>query len=161
MALRVIGLGWPAGGEAKRAEHSMSNPYDGTPKRTSILGATLVFKGELSADEDLVIQGRVEGSINHTATLTIGKEGRLKAEVRASRIIVEGTVEGDLYGTKAVTVQASAAVTGNIFSPTVSLVEGATFNGRIDMDEAKAVATRPVTAEGDNKTTPQGQTAAK
>ena len=121
----------------------MSNPYDETPKRTSILGPTLVFAGELSADEDLVIQGQVEGSIRHTATLTIGKEGRVKADIRASRITVEGTVEGDLYGTKAVTVQASARVEGNIYSPTVSLLEGATFNGSIDMNPSQQKSAAP------------------
>ena len=124
----------------------MSNPYDTAPdKQLSVLGPTLVFKGELSAEEDLLIQGRVEGSIQHNQSLTVGKEGSVKANIKAQYITVEGTVEGDLFGTKAVLVREGGDVRGNIFSPTVSLVEGARFNGSVDMDVdvEKAVASPP------------------
>jgi len=112
----------------------MSHPYDmGEKKQVSILGPTLKFKGELTANEDLVIQGQIEGSINHTSSLTIGEEGKLNADVKAEHISVEGKVKGDLEGREAVVIKDNADVTGNIFSPTVNLYEGATFNGRIDM----------------------------
>lgn len=112
----------------------MSNPYDtGQHKKTSVLGPTLKFKGKLSANEDLLIQGQIEGSISHTSNLTIGEEGKLKADVKAEYIEVEGTVDGDLTGSKSVVVKESANVTGNIYSPTVTLREGSTFNGQIDM----------------------------
>lgn len=123
----------------------MSHPYDlGDKKQTSILGPTLKFKGELTANEDLVIQGQIEGSINHTSNLTIGEEGKLKADVVAEHISVEGHVDGDLEGRNAVVVKNNANVTGNIFSPVVTLHEGATFNGRIDMSgDAKEKAESP------------------
>ncbi len=112
----------------------MSHPYDlGDKKQTSILGPTLKFKGELTANEDLVIQGQIEGSIKHTSNLTIGEEGKLKADVVAEHISVEGKVDGDLEGRNAVVVKNNANVEGNIYSPVVTLHEGATFNGRIDM----------------------------
>jgi len=116
----------------------MSNPYD-KPTRTtsSILGPTLKFKGELTANEDLLIQGQIEGSINHTSNLTIGKEGKIKANVKAEHISIEGRVNGDLTGSTAVVVKEGADVKGNIFSPTVTLREGATFNGSIDMTGKK------------------------
>lgn len=116
----------------------MSNPYDSAADRASVLGPTLYFKGDLSAEEDLLIQGRVEGSITHTQRLTVGAQGTLKADIRAQLIIVEGTVDGDLHAEKSVLVKETARVCGNIFAPTVSIVEGANFSGRIDMDGKKA-----------------------
>jgi len=121
----------------------MSHPYDlGSKKNMSVLGPTLSFKGELRADEDLLIQGTVEGSIEHSSNLTIGTEGTVKANVRADFIAVEGKVRGDLRGTKSVVVKDSADVSGNIFSPTVSLYEGATFNGKIDMSGKEPAASQ-------------------
>jgi len=112
----------------------MSNPNHGANDRASVLGPTLYFKGDLSAEEDLLIQGRVEGSITHTQRLTVGPQGTVKANIRASLIVVEGTVEGDLQAEKSVFVKESAKIIGNIFAPTVSIVEGASFSGNIDMD---------------------------
>jgi cytoskeletal protein CcmA (bactofilin family) len=118
----------------------MSNPYNSANERTSVLGPTLYFKGDLSAEEDLLIQGRVEGSITHTQRLTIGVQGTVKANVRAQLIIVEGTVDGDLQAEKSIFVKETAKVCGNIFAPTVSILEGACFSGNIDMDGKKAAA---------------------
>src|SRR5260221_4885112 len=116
----------------------MSNPPNSATDRVSVLGPTLYFKGDLSAEEDLLIQGRVEGSITHTQRLTVGPQGTVKANIRAQLIIVEGTVDGDLQADKSVFVKESAKVVGNIFAPTVSIMEGASFSGRIDMDGKKS-----------------------
>lgn len=121
----------------------MSNPHNNASDKMSILGPTLVFKGELIAEEDLILKGRVEGSIRHTATLKIGKEGSVKGNVKAKHITVEGTVEGDLVATESITVQASARVTGNIYSRSVSLIEGSRFKGSIDMEYSETAAERP------------------
>ena len=112
----------------------MSHPYDmGEKKKASILGPTLKFKGELTANEDLVIQGQIEGSIKHSSNLTIGDEGKIKANIEAEHVSIEGEVQGDIGGETSVVVKESANVEGNIYSPTVTLREGATFNGKIDM----------------------------
>lgn len=116
----------------------MSNPPNGPADRVSILGPTLYFKGDLTADEDLLIQGRVEGSITHTQRLTIGTQGTVKANIRALLIVVEGAVEGDLQAEKAIFVKETARVIGNIYAPVVSILEGASFSGNIDMDGKKA-----------------------
>ena len=118
-------------------EHRMSNPYNSATERASILGPTLYFKGDLTAEEDLLIQGRVEGSITHTQRLTVGPQGTVKANIKAQLIIVEGTVDGDLQAEKSVFVKETAKVCGNIFAPTVSITEGANFSGSIDMDGKK------------------------
>ena len=99
----------------------------------SVLGPTVKFKGgELSADEDLVIQGTVEGSIAHQShNLIIGKSGRVKANIRALVITVEGTVEGDIHGDEAVIIKSTAHVIGNVSSPRVAVEDGATFTGNL------------------------------
>jgi cytoskeletal protein CcmA (bactofilin family) len=116
----------------------MSNPYETAADRVSILGPTLQFKGELSADDDLIIRGRVEGTIKHKQRLTIGPEGRIAANISAQTVIVEGVVEGDVSATKSVLVKGNANVRGNLSAPSVSILEGATFNGGVDMSAAPA-----------------------
>jgi len=108
--------------------------------KPSVLGKTLVFKGELSADEDLILQGRVEGSIHHTQSLTVGIDGVVIGDTHARSIVVEGTVEGDLYASVSVLVMASAKVRGNIAAPRVGITEGAMFNGSVDMSSTPAAA---------------------
>jgi len=121
--------------------------------KCSTLGSTLRFKGDLVADEDLVIQGQVEGSILHTRSVTIGAQGRVQGNTRARRIVVEGTIDGNLYALESVTVRSGAVVRGDVFSPRVSVDEGARLSGRIDMDNAPAIPTIsikvPHTTEGD------------
>ncbi len=101
----------------------------------SVIGPSLVIKGELEAGENLLIEGRVEGNINHTAdSLVIGGNGSVQAEVRAQNVVVEGTVDGDIYGSRSVAIRETAKVCGNVFTPRVSITEGAHFKGNIDMD---------------------------
>ena len=127
----------------------MSNPYNGANDRASVLGPTLYFKGDLSADEDLLIQGRVEGSVTHTQRLTVGAQGTVKANIKAQLIIVEGTVEGDLIAEKSIFVKETARVCGNIVAPTVSILEGASFSGNIDMGaKISTVQKAPKVASG-------------
>jgi len=116
----------------------MSNPPNSASERVSVLGPTLYFKGDLSAEEDLLIQGRVEGSITHTQRLTVGPQGTVKANIRAQSIVVEGTVDGDLQAEKSVFLKETAKVCGNVYAPSVSILEGACFTGNIDMDGRKA-----------------------
>jgi cytoskeletal protein CcmA (bactofilin family) len=114
-------------------------PTSSTHSKVSVLGPSIRFKGELIADEDLVIQGQVEGSILHTRSLTIGAQGRVQGDVKARRINVEGTVHGDLYALDGVTLRQGALVTGNVFANKISIAEGARLNGRVDMDKAPTV----------------------
>ena len=112
-------------------------------KKVSVLGKTLVFKGELSADEDLILQGRVEGSIHHTQSLTVGIDGVVIGDTHARSIVVEGTVEGDLRGVVSVLIAATATVRGNISAPRVGIMEGANFNGSVDMSSVQAAVRSP------------------
>jgi cytoskeletal protein CcmA (bactofilin family) len=106
--------------------------------RASVLGPTLRFRGELSAQEDLIVQGGVEGSITHTQSLTIGTDGTMKGDIRARVIVIDGRVEGDLYATESVNIRATAKVKGNVFAPRVGISEGAFFQGQIEMQPSGA-----------------------
>jgi len=134
----------------------MSNPYDSASERVSVLGPTLQFKGELHADEELLIKGRIEGSITHTQRITVCPEGTVTANVRAQMIVVEGTLTGDLQAEKSVTVKESARLRGNITAPSVSIVEGAQFTGGVDMDKKVAAVESPA-AERAQKTSGGGR----
>jgi cytoskeletal protein CcmA (bactofilin family) len=127
-------------------------PAPSTHSKGSVLGPTIRFKGELIADEDLVIQGQVEGSILHTRSLTIGAQGRVQGDVKARRINVEGTVHGDLYALEGVTLRQGALVTGNVFANKISIGEGARLNGRVDMDKAPTVPNVPTRKAGESTT---------
>ena len=112
-------------------------PQDAS-RKVSVLGKTLVFKGELSADEDIILQGRVEGSIHHTQSVTVGIDGVVIGDTHARSIVVKGTVEGDLRGVVSVLIAATAKVRGNISAPRVGIMEGANFNGSVDMQSTVA-----------------------
>lgn len=104
-------------------------------RSVSVIGPTLVFKGELSADEDLVIQGTIEGTIaHHKKNLTVGKEGRVKADIHAASVAIEGHVDGDIHGDDFVELAKGAVVTGNIFCARIKMADGARFNGRVEMN---------------------------
>ena len=112
-----------------------------TGEPVSVIGETLHFKGELSAGEDLVIEGRVEGTINQgKCCLTVKPKGQIIANVNATKIFIEGNVTGDLSATVSVTVRESGVVEGNIIAPRVAITEGATFNGNIQMRNPKEAA---------------------
>jgi cytoskeletal protein CcmA (bactofilin family) len=106
--------------------------------RASVLGPTLRFRGELSAQEDLIVQGSVEGSITHTQSLTIGTDGSMKGDIRARVIVIDGKVEGDVYATESVSIRATAKVKGNVFAPRVGITEGAFFQGQVEMQPSGA-----------------------
>jgi cytoskeletal protein CcmA (bactofilin family) len=116
-----------------------------------VLGKTLLFRGELTAEEDVILQGRVEGSIRHARSLIIGTDGSVLGDVYANHLTVEGLVEGDLHCSEAVLVRATAQVRGNIFAPRVGIMEGALFNGRVEMDpNAAAQGARPANRTSSN-----------
>jgi len=101
----------------------------------AVIGRSIQIVGDLRGDEDLRIEGDIEGSIhlpNHS--LTIGSEGRIRADAYAKAVIIDGEIHGDIYASECVTIRAKARVMGNVLAARVSLEEGARFKGSIDMD---------------------------
>ncbi len=108
-------------------------------KNVSVIGPTLVFKGELTADEDLVIEGQIEGTIDHQKHLVIGKQGRVKADIHAGSVIVEGQLVGDIHSKGIVSLASGADVQGDINCGRIIMEDGARFKGNIDMGERPKV----------------------
>ncbi len=109
-----------------------------------VIGPTLIFKGELSADEDLIIEGQIEGTIaHHKMNLTVGKQGRVKADIDATSVIIEGQLVGDIRSDGIVTLAKGADVEGNIFCARIVMEDGARFRGKIDMGEPPKVSVVP------------------
>lgn len=125
-------------------------------RKIAVLGPTLRFKGELSAEEDFILQGHIEGSINHTQSVTIGPDGAVVGNIHARVVVIDGTVEGDLHGSESVVVNETGRVTGNIYAPRVGLVEGAFFNGRVEMGGEARANGRRVDARVESPTTSLG-----
>ena len=120
----------------------------GQSKNVSVIGPTLVFKGELSADEDLIIEGHIEGTIaHHKKHLTVGEQGRVKADIHASSVIVLGQLIGDIHSEGMVSLAKGADVKGDIFGGRIVMEEGARFKGKIDMGEQPKVAVVPKVPE--------------
>ena len=142
--------GRASGANVSDPEATAVNPAPVAPARSVMtLGRTLTFKGELSADEDLVLLGRVEGSITHSESLTVGVGGVVIGDLRARVIIIKGTVEGDIEASESITVSPNANVLGDLVAPRVSVVEGAIYNGIVRMTRTAAadVAQTPATDE--------------
>ncbi len=98
------------------------------------IGRSITIRGDVTGDEDLVVQGRVEGTVDlKQHSVTVGPEGVVKADISGRMVTVEGEVKGNLKGQEQVTLRSSARVEGDIVSPRVVLEDGATFRGSIDM----------------------------
>jgi len=101
------------------------------------IGKSVVIKGELSGSEDLTIEGHVEGRIDlKDNVLTIGPNGKIKAEVFAKSVVVLGEVTGNVTASEKVDIRDNGSVDGDIASPRVAIAEGAHFRGSVDMQRA-------------------------
>jgi len=118
------------------------------------IGKSVVIKGELSGSEDLTIEGHVEGRIDlRENVLTIGPNGKIKAEVFAKSVVVLGEVTGNVTASEKVDIRDNGSVDGDIASPRVAIAEGAHFRGSVDMQRAGQKAQQ----QGKPNQPPQGQ----
>ena len=127
------------------------------------IGKSVVIKGELNGSEDLTIEGHVEGKIElKDHVLTIGPNGRIKAQVLAKSVIVLGEVNGNVTATEKVDIRDGGSVDGDIISPRVAIAEGAHFRGSVDMQRKggapQAQGSKPEPAKNEAKQ-PQTQPA--
>ena len=119
------------------------------------IGKSVVIKGELSGSEDLTIEGHVEGKIDLKGNvLTIGPNGKIKAEVFAKAVVVLGEVTGNVTASEKVDIRDNGSVDGDIASPRVAIAEGAHFRGSVDMQRAGGA--KPPQQQG-KPNQPQGQ----
>jgi cytoskeletal protein CcmA (bactofilin family) len=108
------------------------------------IGKSVVIKGELNGSEDLTIEGHVEGTIQlKDHVLTIGPNGKIKAQVFAKSVIVLGEVTGNVTASDKVDIRDNGSVDGDIISPRVAIAEGAHFRGSVDMQRKAGAAAQP------------------
>ena len=133
--------GGPAAAPAALGPESESRRH--MDKDVVNIGKSVVIKGELNGSEDLTIEGHVEGKIElRDHVLTIGPNGKIKAEVFAKVVIVLGDVRGNIVASEKVDIRDSGSVDGDIAAPRVAIAEGAHFRGSVDMQK-KVESPRP------------------
>ncbi len=115
--------------------NEQSMPPTVRTRTAATIGPSIQISGDVTGNEDLSIDGRVDGTVNLSDNaLTVGKEGQVNATVSARAIFVDGKLEGDLKGDEQVVVHSSGNVRGNIVAPRVTLEDGCKFKGSIDTD---------------------------
>ena len=139
---------------------SVGEHQRGLERSTVNIGKSVVIKGELSGSEDLTIEGQVEGKIElRQNVLTIGANGKIKAQVFAKAVIILGEVVGNVTATEKVDIRDNGSVDGDITSPRVAIAEGAHFRGSIDMQRAGAKpGDKPEKADSKPAPAPAAQT---
>ena len=122
------------------------------------IGKSVVIKGELSGSEDLTLEGQAEGRIDlKDNVLTIGPNGKIKAEIFAKAVVVLGEVVGNVTATEKVDIRDHGSVEGDISAPRVAIAEGAHFRGSIDMQRAGASASKPAEKAAEKPAQPASQ----
>ena len=139
-----------AAAEAARPQPNTSvDTNRGGLEKTVNIGKSVIIKGELNGSEDLTIEGLVEGKIElRQNVLTIGPNGKIKAQVFAKSVIILGEVTGNVTATEKVDIRDNGSVDGDIAAPRVAIAEGAHFRGSIDMQRTGAKAGEGKPGEG-------------
>ncbi len=134
-----------------------SSPSGGRPstRQAASIGPSIQIKGDISGNEDLVVHGKVEGTLSLSKNnVVVGSDGIVQANVNAMSISVEGKVVGDLTASERIVITSSGRVQGNIKAPRVVLEDGAKFKGSVEMEmaESQTAAKPKATSPGDKDT---------
>ena len=132
-----------------------------TPQETyaTVIGETIHLKGAVQGNEDLVVLGRIDGSINLSRTLNVETSGIVKATINVKNAVISGVVVGNITATDSVELLDGSRVVGDIKSPRMIIVDGALFSGAIDMGKLDVPqATRPAASLATQSTTTQSAT---
>src|SRR5213078_899436 len=134
----------PAPNVTAPSGHSRSEAGHLMEKDIVNIGKSVVIKGELNGSEDLTIEGQVEGTVQlREHVLTIGPNGRIKAQVFAKSVVVLGEVTGNVTASEKVEIRDNGSVDGDIISPRVAIAEGAHFCGSVDMQRKAGAPQAP------------------
>jgi cytoskeletal protein CcmA (bactofilin family) len=99
-----------------------------------IIGSNITIRGNLSGAEDLIVEGRVEGTIKLSNHLTVEASGVVEADLDVEDLTINGVVHGDIQASRSVAISTGAKVEGNIRAPRIIIEDGARFRGRVEMD---------------------------
>lgn len=121
-------------GKISAPRPTSAKPAVSTLGEAATIGRSITIRGDVTGDEDLYIQGRIEGTVDlKQHSVTVGPEGRVKANIKARMVTIEGEVDGNVRGQEQVALRSASKVNGDIVAPRVVLEDGATFLGSIDM----------------------------
>jgi cytoskeletal protein CcmA (bactofilin family) len=135
------GAAQPSSSSSDSVSARPSQPDSSTSRRSgtgqfAVIGRSIQINGDVKGDEDLLIEGDVSGTVElKNNSLTVGKEGKVKADIYARAVTVEGTTDGDLFASERIAIRASAEVKGNLVAPRISIEDGARFKGSVEMDQ--------------------------
>ena len=108
-------------------------PHDSRSEMANI-GKSVIIKGELSGSEDLFLDGEVEGTIElHHNSLTVGPNGRIRAHINASAVVIHGKLDGNVNGSDRVELKRTAVMVGDIKTQRIIIEDGAYFKGGVDI----------------------------
>jgi len=100
----------------------------------TVIGSSIVIDGEISGDEDLVIQGTVKGKIALKQSLFVEGTGTVEADIQTQNVEIAGAVTGNITATDKVELKANCRMVGDIKAPRILIADGASFKGNVDMD---------------------------
>ncbi len=144
----------PSGFGSEREDQRAT--IESVTKTSAVIGSKIEIKGDISGDENLIIEGKVDGTVEvRSKDLLIGQSGQVNANVTARIVKIDGTVKGDITGIEKVTISKTGKVQGNIVAPRVTLEDGAKFKGSIDMDPTEAAAHEASTMSFKSANTPK------
>lgn len=113
-------------------------------REAASIGPAISIVGDLTGDEDLIVLGKVEGKIEVPKhSVTVGRSGRVTADIRAKVVHVEGEVKGNLWAAEQIVIRKTATMLGNLTAPRVGLEDGCRFKGSVDMENAVGDKNRP------------------
>jgi cytoskeletal protein CcmA (bactofilin family) len=101
--------------------------------RVSIFPAGTTVDGDVDCDEDVIVEGRVNGTVLVTGVLLVETTGAIRGDVRGGRVVVRGIVLGSVEATDGIIVEDGARVVGDLYAPRVHLEDGALFRGRVEI----------------------------
>ena len=128
---------------APRPEHSSS-----LPRQTAAIGSSMHIKGDIKTNEELLVDGEVEGSLESHSLLTVGPNGKVRANIKAREVIIFGRVQGNVDVTEKLAIREQGSLVGDIRTAGISIDDGAYFKGSIDIIRPDPkVSSKPVKSE--------------
>lgn len=108
-------------------------PAAATGSQSSVVGKTLLIKGEIFSDDEILIEGRIQGNITVKSRVIIGREGVVEADIEAREVVIKGKVTGNIKGSQRVEIVPAGSLRGNIQSPRVVIADNGLFEGNVEM----------------------------
>ncbi|HEX3880685.1 MAG TPA: polymer-forming cytoskeletal protein [Bryobacteraceae bacterium] len=115
------------------APPTQTRPRETAPAPTAAIGASMYIKGEIRLREELMVDGDVEGRIESESLLTVGPNGKVRANIKAREVVIFGSVRGDVEVTDKIAIRGQGSLIGNIKSAGISIDDGAYFKGSVDI----------------------------